>query len=634
MTDSRKTDKNPVEDMQRLQDLILGEEKDRLHRLDRRVSDIEARTGDVAEVLPAAMNRVAGDPANRPEFERPVVNTIRTAIKRDTHSFAEALFPVLGPAIRRAVADALKSMVQRINVALENSFTIKGLRWRLESARTGVPFAQIVLRHTMRYAIQEAFLIQRGSGLVLSSVHRDESLALDEDAVASMLTAIQSFIQDSFGMTGDEPLRSAELGEQTMWVINGPVAVLACVITGTPPRSVRDELMDLLETLHARFGEGFRDRPEELADNSGLQALMGEALLEEADEEIRSTARFKYRIIWAVAGLVLLAWLVFSSVTAWREHTFRDSAESAFRSAPGYVITGSQMRNGVLALEGLRDPVASPPEGIMHEHGIAAERISLNLEPYQSLESEIVLQRLRRQHGIGDEAGLALEGTHLLVSGALSGSQVEALEVLPGSHALIQSVDLGGVRYPADEAAEMIREALSAPETVHFLPSDDSLAVSGISSAAWYASARESRVNSGGWTLDFSPLESGLTGRLDELRDELDGSVFLFTNGTDMTAESESALLVVGAHLAEAQQLAGALGRELTIVLEGLGDGIDTFEKNREVARNRTEQILGEMMEVGLRPENIRHTIGEWREGGMDLERRRVTLRLDWGEGT
>ena len=119
-----------------------------------------------------------------------------------------------------------------------------------------------------------------------------------------------------------------------------------------------------------------------------------------------------------------------------------------------------------------------------------------------------------------------------------------------------------------------------------------------------------------------------------ELRDELDGSVFLFTNGTDMTAESERALLVVGAHLAEAQQLAGALGRELTIVLEGLGDGIDTFEKNREVARNRTEQILGEMMEVGLRPDNIRHTIGEWREGGMDLERRRVTLRLDWGEGT
>ncbi|MDX1461020.1 MAG: hypothetical protein R3348_08185, partial [Xanthomonadales bacterium] len=198
MADSRNTRDDPVEDMERLRELILGEEQRILSRLDRRVTDLEARTADVAEVLPAAMARVADDPVNRPDFERPVVDTIRSAIKRDSYSFAEALFPVLGPAIRRAVADALSGLVQRINVALENSFTVRGLRWRVESARTGVPFAQIVLRHTMKYAIQEAFLIQRGSGLVLASVHRDESLALDEDAVAAMLTAIQSFIQDSF----------------------------------------------------------------------------------------------------------------------------------------------------------------------------------------------------------------------------------------------------------------------------------------------------------------------------------------------------------------------------------------------------------------------------------------------------
>ena len=35
--------------MQRLRDLVMGEEKQRLHKLDRRVSDLEARTADVAE---------------------------------------------------------------------------------------------------------------------------------------------------------------------------------------------------------------------------------------------------------------------------------------------------------------------------------------------------------------------------------------------------------------------------------------------------------------------------------------------------------------------------------------------------------------------------------------------------------
>ena len=122
MTDSRKTGSSSrVDELERLQDLILGKEKDRLHKLDRRVSDLELRTADVAEVLPGALSRLVDDPVSKPDIEQPIVNTIRGAIKRDAHSFAEALFPVLGPAIRRAVADALKSLVQRINVALENS---------------------------------------------------------------------------------------------------------------------------------------------------------------------------------------------------------------------------------------------------------------------------------------------------------------------------------------------------------------------------------------------------------------------------------------------------------------------------------------------------------------------------------
>jgi len=240
MTDAPKPEKpSAVDDLERLRRLLIGDKAGRLDRLDRRVSDPGARTEDVAEVLPGAMNRAIDDPVSRPQLERPIVDTIRSAIKRDTESFAEALFPVLGPAIRRAVADALKSLVQRINAALEHSFTIKGLRWRLEAARSGVPFAQIVLRETMLYAVQEVFLMQPRSGLVLASARRADTLALDQDAFSAMLTAIQAFIQDSFGMAADERLRSAELGDRTLWTISGPSAVLACVVLGSPPMEVR-----------------------------------------------------------------------------------------------------------------------------------------------------------------------------------------------------------------------------------------------------------------------------------------------------------------------------------------------------------------------------------------------------------
>ena len=274
MTTEKQTEEQRKDDLERLQRLLLGDDHSRLNLLDKRVSDFESRSNDVAEVLPDAFERIANDPVLEAELEKPMMRTIRASIKRDAPAFAEYLFPVMGPAIRRAVADALKSLVQRINVAMENSFTIKGLRWRLEAARTGVPFAQIVLRHTMRFTVQEAFLIARDTGLVLAHAHRDENLVLDEDAVAAMLTAIQSFIQDSLGMSSDDPLRSAELGNRTLWVINGPEAILACVISGTPPRTLRDELMALLESIHARYGERFNESNDTLANDIGLRVLM------------------------------------------------------------------------------------------------------------------------------------------------------------------------------------------------------------------------------------------------------------------------------------------------------------------------------------------------------------------------
>lgn len=612
--------------MERLQDLILGEEKDRLHKLDHRVSDLESRTTDIAEVLPAAMSRVAGDPVNRPDFERPVVNTIRSAIKRDADSFAEALFPVLGPAIRRAVADALRSMVQRINVALENSLTIKGLSWRLEAARSGVPFAQIALRHTMLYAVQEAFLIQRGSGLVLAKVQRDETLALDEDAVASMLTAIQSFIQDSFGASGDDPLRSAELGSSTLWVINGPVAVLACIISGTPPRSVRDDLMDLLETMHARFGKEFHGNPEKLANNAGLDSLMNEALKEEADEAVESSNKTKYMVVWGIGILLLLIYLAYSSFNAYRDRQFMEQVAGIFKTQPGYVVTESTMQDHVLHLAGLQDPLAAPVSQLFEANDIAAEKVDLRFSPYQSLESDIVTQRIRKQLNLDESVALNLSGTGLQIDGILSRNQMATLADLPQQHLLIQDVNLDATRLVAAEASELLRESLAAPASINFIPSGDQMTVSGSSPAQWYSQASSSDAYTGGWALDFSPLEASLQSRLGTLVAELNGVTFLFSDGVILRDESAGQLPGFAQGLAELQQIAAATGSDVSITFEGMGDGIGTHEKNIEVARNRTDRVLGELESYGVLPGEIIHTLGPWEEGGLNLERRKVTI--------
>jgi OOP family OmpA-OmpF porin len=634
MADPRKpADASCTDDLERLQDLILGREKARLHRLDRRVTDLELRTADVAEALPGARNRLVDDPVSKSELEQPIVHTIRGAIKRDTASFAEALFPVLGPAIRRAVADALKSLVQRINVALEHSFTVKGLRWRLEAARTGVPFAQIVLHHTMVYAIQEAFLIQRNTGLVLASVHRDEALALDEDAVSAMLTAIQSFIQDSFGVSGDEPLRSAELGDRTLWVINGPEAVLACVISGNPPRDVRDELMDLLETMHARFSDRFKKRPEALAGNSGLHALMAECLREEMDQSSGSAAGFGGRLAWAAVGLaVLLAvvWLGWNSV---QRNRLEAQITAVLESEPGYHLSGHGYEDGLLWFSGLRDPLAPAPAAVLEAAAIPPAGVRFRFEAFQSLEPVMIGRQLRAALGLPASIELQVDGATLRVNGQLTSTQYRQLEGLPLTHPLIRSVDLGGSRLAAAEAVERAREMLEPPDTAAVMAAGDDLVVSGSASPAWFADARRGRQSIGGWPLDFSPMAAALAAEFRGLAGRLDGREFLFPRRDSLGPVTLAELERLAPDLRRLQDLARVLDLPALVAVHGFADGTGTAEQNRVMSRMRARAVLDVLEEHGVDVSAVEIRQGAWAGGAEDPARRKVVVSITSGDG-
>ena len=69
-----------------------------------------------------------------------------------------------------------------LNRTLDQSFSLKGLSWRLEAWRTGVPFHQIVLRNTLIYRVEQVFLIHRDSGLLIQHLARADVETQDADA--------------------------------------------------------------------------------------------------------------------------------------------------------------------------------------------------------------------------------------------------------------------------------------------------------------------------------------------------------------------------------------------------------------------------------------------------------------------
>ena len=632
MSDSSKPGgSNQADDLQRLRELILGKNGTHLDALYRRVEDPETRTGDVAEVLPDAMHRVIADPVTQPEIERPIVDTIRGAIKRDTESFAEALFPVLGPAIRRAVSDALKSLVQRINAALEHSFTVKGLRWRLEAARSGVPFAQIVLRETMLYAVQEVFLIQPHSGLVLASARRADTLVLDEDAFSAMLTAIQAFIQDSLGMPEGEKLRSAELGERSLWVVNGPDAVLACLVIGSPPHEVRNRLLDALEGIHAHWGDQLGLPPEQLTDRPAIEHVLEDTLSEEAAEGKGGSGSTRSFLLWGAAGLALLAFLAWGAWETYQDRRLEREIAQLFEAQPGYVLAAHESDGGMLHFRGLRDPLAETPEALLQNAGIGIQDITLSFRPYQSLEQDFVLRRLYASLGGNDTIALRLDDSTLYVSGSLTSSRQAVLESLPGNHPVIAAVDFSQVRLAPGEAEAQAHRQLNAPDSVSINASENRLLLDGLSSAGWYREAAANAGPVGGWPLDFTPLRAALADRLGVLQSNANGQVVMFSRLSELSTVAPDQLDELARDITEMLELAAVLDTSLAIRLEGFADGVGDSDRNREIALDRARAIQSELVNHGIDPNLMTVEAGSWQSGEENPALRKVIVQVTPG---
>ena len=160
----------------------------------------------------------------------------------------------MGPAIRKAIAHTLASMMESLNRTVEHSFSWRALQWRWTAFRTGKPFAEIVLLNTLEYRVDQVFLVHAETGLLLQEVWSEPRPARDTDQVSAMLTAIRDFVRDSFKTTDGDTLDALRVGDLSVIVEQGPHALLAGVVRGTAPRSLQSTFQNALERIHFQLG--------------------------------------------------------------------------------------------------------------------------------------------------------------------------------------------------------------------------------------------------------------------------------------------------------------------------------------------------------------------------------------------
>src|SRR5271170_7095772 len=365
-----------------LRGLLIGPEQRQIEALRRRLDDPQLRSEDLSQSIAEAIAlRSKQDRKLQTTLQPLIEEALRISVARDPGMLAAALFPIIGEAVRKAVAHALQGLFDSLNQMLDRGFSLESWKWRFEAWRSGKSFGEVALARSLNYRVEQVFLIHRETGLLLRHVTFGDGVVEDADLVSGMLTAIQDFVRDSFGTRRSDELEVIQVGEFKLWLQHGPLALLAAVVSGQPPPELRQVFARELEAIHREFGSALQSFSGDVASVAGVGPHLRQCLRGTQ----KASAKSSYTAVWIVAVLVLLA---LGTIVGLR---IRDNRRWAgyvtrLRGEPGIVVISSQRRWLGYSVQGLRDPLAADPLSLLAGFGVPAQRVSEHWEPYLSLD--------------------------------------------------------------------------------------------------------------------------------------------------------------------------------------------------------------------------------------------------------
>ena len=443
--------------LEQLRTLLVGREIETLSRLAGVVDDPERLAAVIGNVLPTAIAQATSDTRMGHVLAPVMEKAAESSIRSDPTTLVNILYPTIVPAIRKSIGETIDETFQRLNQTLKYSLTWRGLKWRWEAWRTGRPFAEVVLKHTLVYQVEHVFLVHRHTGLLIAHGAAENAVSQDPQLVSSMLVAIQDFVRDSFSGAEHQGLDSVQLGELRLWCEPGPFALLVAVIRGDPPEGLHDAMRNTLSRIHAERHHALENFNGDSAGFSDVEARLRELVALGAHESPRSRLG---RVI-VVGSLLLLLFLAAAWIAWWwYNQQLWEGYLERLRTQPGIVVTEADKHNGKFAVSGLRDPLAVDPLALLGEAGIDPARVVAHFDPYQALDPQLVLKRLELSLDPPSSVTLSIAGSRIVARGSAPRPWLDR------AHAVAQMLpagapgfDLAGVSNES-EAAEQSRQVV------------------------------------------------------------------------------------------------------------------------------------------------------------------------------
>ncbi len=346
-----------------LKALLLQPEQDRLNALEAELQRVKERLEDkqrLLETLKPVISESISEKIrdSREEMAEALAPVMGAAIKKQIadarDEVVDALYPVIGQTIRKSIAEAMKKLVASINQRLDQAFSLRQLRLKIQARFTGVPYEELVLRQALPFRIREIYVIHKDSGLLIARIQSEETTRGPDDVIISgMLTAIRDFAREAFSGEISRELNQITYDDLEIYLENSRYMYLAFVTEGVAPETFTARVHELENQLHRKFHDYFRQFQGEGNAPEELTALLQQFIhtLNEVPSPVNPPRRLSSKkMAFAVVSFLFVAiagsiWLP----TRWQNYQLRQKIRQLTQSgvlndaSVVYEVSGGQV---------------------------------------------------------------------------------------------------------------------------------------------------------------------------------------------------------------------------------------------------------------------------------------------------
>jgi len=281
-----------MNELNQLRSLLLHEEQEKLHLLQKELDTISSEfrtpeliTNRLAPLFSSILKRSHKDnEALILEVFSPIVNTlidksyetsqdkiakqiaplisvaIKEQIKSQKDDVVDALYPVIGSMISKYVSKSLEEMLNSINQQIQSGLSFETLKRKIKAKSKGVSEAQLLLDENSSAKIRAILLIHKESGVVLAEAQDLHSPINEPEMVASMMTAIRSFVNDWIDKNESQSeIGEIEYGGSKIVIESGGHSYLAAIVDGPAYNKTYEKIRNTFETIVRDHGDDIRE---------------------------------------------------------------------------------------------------------------------------------------------------------------------------------------------------------------------------------------------------------------------------------------------------------------------------------------------------------------------------------------